>query len=62
MADLFVMCPECGPSTRLIDGKPKIVEGDAKCKHRQNPLSCPALSPVIENLGNLQRPPPGRAT
>jgi len=43
------------PSTRLIDGKPKIVEGDAKCKHRQNPLSCPALSPVIENLINLQR-------
>jgi hypothetical protein len=56
MADLFVMCPDCGIRAKVIGATAKIVASPAKCKHRQNPLNCPLLAPLISKL--LRSPTP----
>jgi hypothetical protein len=50
VADLFVMCPDCGVRAKLSRNQTKFVNGDAKCEHRQNPVKCPTLVPLIEAL------------
>ena len=43
MAELFVMCPECGLSAKLTPGEPQIKDEAGLCKHRQNSMVCPIL-------------------
>jgi hypothetical protein len=47
MADLLVMCPECGLYAKVTVNRATIGTGQAKCKHRQNPANCPLLEPLI---------------
>jgi hypothetical protein len=47
MADLLVMCPECGLYAKVTLNRATIGTGQAKCKHRQNPANCPLLEPLI---------------
>jgi hypothetical protein len=56
MADLFVMCPDCGLRARLTHNQSKIIESDGKCDHRQSPMNCPTLIPVISSLLKLGPP------
>lgn len=56
MADLFVMCPDCGLRARVTDRETNAIDGDGKCKHRQNPLACPLLAPLIASLRRAPRP------
>ncbi len=50
MAELFLMCPDCGLRAKLTDNTAKVLPGGAKCRHRQNPLKCPILMPLISSL------------
>ena len=47
MADVLVMCPECGLYAKVTGDWAIIGTGRAKCKHRQNPANCPLLEPLI---------------
>jgi hypothetical protein len=44
MADMFVMCPECGLRAKLTRSDARIVGAEGKCKHRTNPANCPTLA------------------
>ena len=48
MTDLFVMCPECGLRTKLASQQ--VTDEEGKCKHRQNPVNCPMLEPVLSRV------------
>jgi hypothetical protein len=43
MAEMFVMCPECGLRAKLTRNDAQIVGAEGKCNHRDNPISCPIL-------------------
>ena len=62
MADLFVMCPDCGLSARLRGSDVKVVGQKGKCAHRKNPLACPVLMPLISTILAVwsPAPPPAR--
>ena len=45
MAELFVMCPDCGLNAKLAPGEPQIKDEEGLCKHRQNPMACPDPRP-----------------
>ena len=55
MADLFVMCPDCGLSARLSGSDVKVAGDKGKCQHRKNPLVCPVLMPLISTLLAISR-------
>jgi hypothetical protein len=50
MAELFVMCPECGLNAKLAPGEPQINDEEGLCKHRQNPMACPILGPILDAM------------
>jgi hypothetical protein len=50
MAELFVMCPECGLSAKFAPGEPQIKDEEGLCKHRQNPMACPILGPILNAM------------
>jgi hypothetical protein len=50
MGDVIVMCPGCGLYAKVAGNRATIISGDGKCKHRQNPLNCPLLEPLIFRL------------
>jgi hypothetical protein len=47
-----VMCPDCDLSAKLTGAEAKVSE-NGKCVHRQNPLACPTLMPLISALFRL---------
>jgi hypothetical protein len=47
MAETFVMCPDCGLQAQLSRGDDPIPDPKGKCKHKQNPATCPVLSPAV---------------
>ena len=55
MAELFVMCPECGLNAKLAPGEPQIKDDEGLCKHRQNPVSCPILGPILDAMRRASR-------
>jgi hypothetical protein len=50
MAELFVMCPDCGLNAKLAPGEPPIKDEEGLCKHRQNPMACPTLGPILDAM------------
>jgi hypothetical protein len=54
MAELFVMCPECGLNAKLAPGEPKIKDHQGLCKHRRSPMACPILGPILEQCAEQQ--------
>jgi hypothetical protein len=50
MAELFVMCPECGLNAKLIVGDQQIKDEAGLCKHRQTPSACPILGPIVDAM------------
>ena len=47
MAEVFVVCPECGLRAKVTNSGQKIIGDERKCKHRQNPMNCPELTPAL---------------
>jgi hypothetical protein len=56
MAQMFVMCPECGLRAELTHGKQQIADPKGTCKHRQSPMSCPILAPSLNVLRQMLKP------
>jgi hypothetical protein len=44
MADMFVMCPECGLRAKLTRSDARVVDAEGECKHWINPANCPTLA------------------
>ena len=48
MAQLFVICPECGLRGEVAHDDEPFEDPASKCKHHLNPTECPALrQPLI---------------
>jgi hypothetical protein len=47
MAEMFVMCPECGLRAKLTRSDAKIVDAEGKCAHRNNLAHCRILGEPI---------------
>jgi hypothetical protein len=60
MAHLFVMCPDCGLSAGLSGSDVQVTDG-GKCEHRQNPLACPVLMPLISRILAVSSVAPARS-
>jgi hypothetical protein len=58
MADLFVMCPDCGMSVKLAQGDQHISYDKGKCRHRQSPIGCPTFGPLLNAMQKVARQPP----
>jgi hypothetical protein len=43
----LLRCPECGLAAKLSATELQIVDVEAKCNHRQDPLNCPSLRPAL---------------
>ena len=56
MGDLIAVCPECGHRAKVDGNCATMLDGTAKCKHRQSPLNCPAFDPLIFHLLVLTTP------
>ncbi len=47
MAEVFVVCPDCGLRVKVTHSGQKITGDERKCKHRQDPMNCPELRPAL---------------
>jgi hypothetical protein len=57
MADMFVMCPECGLRAKLTRSDARIVDAEGKCKQRTNPGNCPALAEPLTAIQQVVKQP-----
>ena len=56
MAELFVMCPECGLNAKLAPGAPKIGDNEGQCLHGRDPMACPILGPILHAMLRVASP------
>jgi hypothetical protein len=61
MAEMFVMCPECGLRAKLTRGDAQIVDAEGRCKHRNNPANCPILDETIAPIQRVLKQSAGPA-
>ena len=47
MAELFVMCPECGLRGTLTHSKQEFDDPESKCTHQAEPAECPRFRPAL---------------
>lgn len=55
MVELFVACPECGLREKLTHSEQQIIDDRGRCKHRQNPTTCPTLMPILSRARQALR-------
>jgi hypothetical protein len=56
MAEMFVMCPDCGLNAKIAPGDLRVSDDEGLCQHRQNPMACPILGPILNAMRRAASP------